>query len=96
MGVWSPQPHLSTRGKNKELANEARAIAQVLLENERPMTQAEIVERVAARYWGPRVFARALHYALHQQMIRQVGTGLYAPPEMAPGERKGESRPLEG
>jgi hypothetical protein len=96
MGVWSPNPQLSSRGKNTELANEARAIAQVLIENEQPMTQAQIIEQVGARYWGPRVFSRALHYALRQQMIRQVGTGMYAPPRMAPGEKKEESQPTEG
>lgn len=92
MGVWSPMPQLSSPTEDTVIVDEARQITRALVD-QGPMSSRALQAAVASRYWGPRRFSRALHYALEHQMIRRLGRDTFAPPARAPGEKKEESEP---
>lgn len=75
-GMWSPMPQLSAHRQDTDLPREAQQIRRVVRDRG-PVSRDELHGHGGARFWKPRRFLRALHYALNQGLIRSTGRDTY-------------------
>jgi MFS family permease len=82
-GMLGTSSHWTTGESGEDLDREIEIIGRAL-QDRGPADRDELYKLVAARYWGPGRFRRALREALEEGAVQRVGRNRFSAPERVP------------